>query len=239
MVPASTSRRKVDTMNGSRTSTPTTTPPMSTMSFMTSLPFGWAFARIGNRAAIARRIHVLDPEPVAPAHPPHRRAILRAEGAEQLHHLAVELQPDQPLAPGVEVGLRAGLFHDRALQRRRWPGREPEHEVPDRPHQEALEHVAAEEGAGGDQRLDEHRAQHEPGDPRPGEEAEEDPGREEPEQLEAGALGGLLAVPVPVRTGVARRRTGVAVPAGGVPAMAPGSGPAVGVPRRVVAEPQE
>src|ERR1043166_2161324 len=214
MVPASTSRRNVETIKGRRPSTPRTTTPIMTMSFMAPL-----LLPAGVRPRMRRCTGCLrgpplrsgpgpprapapppgpplcDPAPAPPAPPPLRRAILRAERAEQLHHLAVELELDQPLTSGIEVGLGARLLHDRAFQRHGLARFEAEEELPDRAHQEALEGQPAEHRAPGEQRLQEQRAEEETRRAQAHEEAEEDPRREEAQEPDARALRVSVAVP--------------------------------------------
>src|ERR1051326_8186919 len=195
MVPASTSRRKVETMKGSSPSTPRTTAPMIRMSLMIhSLP-------ASVRPRMTRCIGCSPDRPLrsgpglpgGPAAPPRDPPAGASPAAAR---------PDRRAragsTPGVETRLRARLLHDGALERGRLPRFEPEEQLPDRAHQVPLEREPAEHGGNREQRLEQERAQQETGRSDADEEAEEDPRGEEAQEPCAGRLRMAAAVGVPV-----------------------------------------
>src|SRR5258705_8183259 len=141
MVPASTSRRNAATIIGTTKKTPTSTAPMMTSGFfrnsvnMESSGRKRGGSGLSNGASVAVGVDLFDAYYVARANANARAAVSLVQRAEDLHHVAIDLDRDQALAVLIEVrhGLRVVL--NRAFQGLGRTRGEPEHEVPQRVYQ--------------------------------------------------------------------------------------------------------
>src|SRR5690348_5650148 len=214
MVPASTLRRMLDTMAGTTMRTnPTAIAPMIRGVVMRPCMCDSDSRKSREllddryRARLTSRVYIVDAKSLPSANARAEQAVLWLKRGQDLHHLSVQLQRNDALAVLVERAHGDRFVGDGRLERLRRTGSETHREVPDRGHNDSLEHDRADGRRGEQYRARKHGVQHRARRAKAQHEAEQESRRrDEPERATGEATALRMTGP--------RRRSGMRMSVG-------------------------